>query len=230
MAVKVRSYYPVTIPIDDPETGDKQNVKMRVRRLNIEEFAAFSAKFRQSSNHPSRALVARLPDGDEQEKDDTGAFKVSDERVLERRLVEMSDEERARYDAMDAAEETFAREFLRESISIYITVESGELFEEKDGKDEPIINGVDLVRLYGARRDVLSALLNAIWSENTLSAHEKKALRSLSDLKRSLTERALVAVGTKPETIAPSVDAPVFVETGAATESTAALSGSGQPA
>ena len=85
-----------------------------------------------------------------------------------------------------------------------MTVEDGELsYEDENGEDITVRAGAQLLKLYGARRDVLAQLIRAIWQENTVSANTKKVWRSLSALRRSLNAQALAAVGQIP---APIVD------------------------
>jgi hypothetical protein len=203
--MKVRSFYPATIQLDDPETGELREVAIRVKRMDLDTFSRWAKDCKRSEDPASNRMLGRKPDGEEQEKDDQGNYKIDAEEVARRRLVEMTDDERKRYDALDAEDEAFSKKFLAESIRQYVTVEDGELsYEDENGEEVTVRTGVQLLKLYGARRDVLAQLIRAIWQENTVSANTKKVWRSLSALRRSLNAQALAAVGQIP---APIVDA-----------------------
>ena len=100
-----------------------------------------------------------------------------------------------------ALEEAEAKAFISDSIGQYVTVDDGELFA--DGM--PITLGEDLVRLFGAREEVLSELLMTIFLENTLNADQKvERRRSLApfvptpeDVARRMMELAGVHEGDR---------------------------------
>lgn len=210
--MKVASYYPTTIRIDNPDTGDVEDIKIRVKRFTLEEASKFMRDYYRSANPPSAALVARKPDGPEQEKRTVTlggkteeVYVVTDDEVLKRRLVEMDETERQAYEEMDAEESDFSDRFLAETVTKYVTVERDQLYEEgPDGTEKQITSGADLLRVYGGRKDIMAQLLRAVHYENTLSAPAKKALRLVSDSVRSSVERRKAADGLKQE---PTADA-----------------------
>lgn len=178
---------------------------MHVKRFDLDEFAKFDRDYRRVGDPPSnRMLLTRKPEGDEQEKDEQEKFKISLNTVAERRLAEMDVVARAAYEKQDAEDEKFSKQFLVDAISTYVTVPAGEV----EDNDEPVTTGAQLVRIFGARADVLRQLLQAIWTENTLSAAEKKVRRSLSGLSRSLNEQTLAVLGQTPvPTVEPAANA-----------------------
>ena len=203
--MKVSRFYPSTIWIDDPETGENKEIRIKVKRFSVEEGAAFSRNYHRSANPPSAAMVARKDTPEEQAKDEKGVYKLSDEEIKARRLLEMDEETRRQYDEMDEDEEAFSRTFLVETITNYIRVEPEQIFEETDGGEwKSVVDGAGLLRLFGGRQDILFQLLRAVRQENTLSAAAKKVLKSLSDSARSSVAQRMAAVGQKPE---PTADA-----------------------
>lgn len=198
--MKILNFYPTTILIDDPETGAAVTVRVRVTRMSLDQSSRFKRDYYRSANPPSKALLARRPDGDEQAKGPDGKFLLSDDLIRARRLMEMSDDEREDFDRREDEEEAFSVQFLTRSITDYIAVEPEQLYEDgQDGKPRSITTGADMLRLFGGRSDVLAQLLRAIDVENTWSTAGKNALRSLSASARSSDAPQPVAVGPKPE-------------------------------
>jgi hypothetical protein len=143
---------------------------------------------------------------------------VDDETVRRRRLVEMTEDERAEYDSMDEEESRFADKFLSDAIRNYVTVEADQLFEDgPDGEQRQITAGADLLRVFGGRADVLSQLLRAVHYENCLSAAAKKALRLVSDSARSSVEHAKEAAGLSREPTAAAAGTSASAGTAGAT-------------
>lgn len=192
--MKITSSYPTTITMDDPDTGQPQTIRLRIARMTLEQANRFLREYYRAAHPSSEAVLARLPGEDGLE---AGAVRA-------RRLSDMTDSGRAAFEAREAAEAEFAAEFLAATIRDYVRVEPDQIFEEAaDGTDRSITSGADLVRLFGARMDVMQACLKAVHTENTLSAAAKKALRSLSDSARISAARLSAQPGT---TLAPTVD------------------------
>lgn len=80
---------------------------------------------------------------------------------------EMTDEERD-------ARSTAARQFMEDSITAYVSVESGQIID--DGR--PVASGEDLIRTFAARADVLGAFYQSIYTENFLGKAQKKILNA----------------------------------------------------
>jgi hypothetical protein len=198
-AIKVRRFFNSNITVDDPDTGESRELKIRVTRFDNDAFGRFERDWRRAGDPPSNRLTqVRKQDGDEQEKDDAGNFKVALHIVMERRLAEMTTEERAHYDELDAADEAFAKQFLMDAVTAHVRVLDGEMVDEdEEGTEVPVTTGAQLLKIYAGRADVLRQLLTCIWTENTMSANEKKVRRSLFALSRSLNEQAMVAVGAR---------------------------------
>jgi hypothetical protein len=199
VAIKVRRFYDSTITVDDPETGESRELPIRVTRFDMETFSKFEKNWRRIGDQPSNRMIqVRQQNGDEQEKDEKGEYVVSLRTVMERRLTEMTAEEREAYDKQDAIDEEFSKKFLIDSVCAYVRVPEGALIDEDDnGNEVAVTTGEDLIRLYAGRGDVLRQLLTAVWTENTMSVAEKKVRRSLFALSRSLNEQVKVAAGLK---------------------------------
>lgn len=200
--MKVRSYYPTTIQIDDPDTGELVTVRVRIKRLTLEQASRFKRDFYRSGNPPTAALLARTPDRDEQAKTTVNGveqYVLPADVIRARRLAEMSDAERAELLRHEDEEEQFSIEFLAGVIRDYVSIEDGQLYEDVEGGEQrPIISGEDVLRVYGGRSDVLRGLLWAVFAENTLDAAAKKASRSLFDSARSSDARPSAAPGPTP--------------------------------
>lgn len=225
MAVKVRRFYETVLHVDDPDApGLMAKVPLKVKRLSLEEMSDFKRDYQRLADPPSNRLIfVRKPEGEEQERNEKGEFVVPLEVVSQRRLVEMTPEQRVEYDTLDAEDEKFAKVFITRAIVNYTQVPTGEL-EDEEGT--PITTGADLVRMFGSRRDILLQLIVSIWAENTLSASEKKVQRSLFDLKASLNQSLLEVLGQKQAPIAEPAENAASVETGGVTGLETTLSGS----
>lgn len=208
-------YYPATVPIDG------YAINVRITRLTLDQWSAFSAGFQRIVDpHSARLVTMRMP-GPEQETHGE-AFVVSAAEIRRRRLVEMTDDQRAAYERLMDEEEIFARSFLAESISRYVTVVPGQIEEVDDATQttRAITAGADIVRLYGARRSVLSALMDAILEQNTLSPAAKNGSPLGSGSQTSsagLEDQA--APGVRPGAPALSVSDGRSVTSGVATAS-----------
>lgn len=222
--MKVSQFYPTTIFVDDPSNPDTlEEIKIRVKRFTVDEYAVFVRDFRQCANRPSNARLARKPNGDEQEKRDVldaagkviaQEFVISDDDVKMRRLSEMDETDRSEYDDMDREEEAFAMKFTVDMISKYVSVEPDQIFEDQaDGSTKTVTTGADMLRIFGGREDIVRQMLSAVRQENTLSSPAKKILRSLSASARFSDARRLAAVGQKPELTADAAASAASVQT-----------------
>lgn len=222
MALSFRSVYHTSILVDDPDTGEVSELPINVARLGVEAMAVFMRDYQRMSDPPSNRLIfVRKPEGEEQERNANGEPVVPLSVIATRRLAEMTDEQRAKYDKLDAEDEAFARAFLIRAVCEYITVPEGAL--EFDGV--PVLDGKGLLRVFGGRRDVLQQLLVAIYAENSMSAAEKKVQRSLYDLKRSLNRQLLEVAGPKREATADAAASAASVPNEDAANQAATLSG-----
>lgn len=211
----VGGYFPAIVPIDG------YAIDLRITRMTLDEFGAFTEGFQQTQDpHSSRLVSMRMP-GEEQATDATGAFVISDAEIRRRRLVDMTPEQRADYQRQHDEEEAFARAFITDAISRYVTVVPGQIEEvDEAGAAHDVTQGADLVRLYGARMDVLFGVFTAIASENTLSVPQKNDSSS-----RVASTPSSDAREPNPGTAASAADAP-SATSGAVTAPTAgSLSG-----
>lgn len=172
--MKVKPYFPVPLTIDGEE------VVLRIKRMTDDEFGWFAARYTKVATPTITRVVSRAPSGLEQERDEQGRYRLSFEQLCEQRLEAMAGEERDRFIALTAEDEKEARAFLREAFETFVTVERGLTEETLDGREVSITSGADLLRLFGARKDVLMTVLQAILNENTLDARQKKASSSPS--------------------------------------------------
>lgn len=101
------------------------------------------------------------------------------------------------------------RIFTDQSVTSYVTFAEGDV---ADDTGAPIVSGADIVRAYENRTDVLSACLQAIFSENFLGKAQKKILSS----------RRIFSPGSTPSTPTPSGRAPEPTATSAGSSDSAA--------
>jgi hypothetical protein len=214
------------INIHDPKSGAPKAVRLKIKAMTIEEQTKFGRDYYKSANPESNALVARKDTNDEQEKKllDAGTknereeFVFSDAEIKNRRLQEMTAEERAKYDAMDAAEEAFSDEFIKHTLASYVRVESGQDlefaddFENDDAEVKPIRNGLELANAYGGER-IIRDLLRIVHVENTQEPPAKKVLRPLFGFVPFSEEHEKEQVGQKPGQTADPVNEPVSAVT-----------------
>jgi hypothetical protein len=217
------SSFKATIRIDDPLTGVVRDVKIRVKRMTVEEGTRFSRDYQRSANPPSDILIARKPEGDEQEKRTINAgaknerevFVIDDATIKLRRLAEMSVEDQAKYHAMDDAEEAFSHQFLTDTLKRYVRVDdvitTTDDFEDADAEPMAVRTGADLARAFGGREDVLRDLLRVVHLENSQNEQAKKVLRPLFGFVPSSDERETDQHGQKPAPVAEPVASAVSV-------------------
>ena len=193
--MKVQTYYPVTLIIDSEE------IVLRIKRMNLEEHSEFSIRFAKVGTPTYVRFVSR-GSGPEQEQNDKGEYAIPFEKLAEKRLAEMSTEKRADYDAAVEADEKLAKEFLTYVCEQFVTVERGLIEELPDGSEQSVSSGLDFLRIFGARRDVIQQTLEAVRRENEMDVHQKKASRLVVASSRSSTGRRRARAGRKRGTTA----------------------------
>lgn len=234
--------YRTAIMLDDPETGERRKINLRIKRMTVPEGTKFSRDYYQAANPPSNSMICRKPDGEEQEKRTVGegedareVYVISEDEIKARRLAEMSPEQRAEYRRQDEAEETFANEFLMDTLRRYVRVETGQGlmmtddFEDENAEPREVRTGLDLANLFGGREDVTRDLLRAVHLENSLNTVSKKVLRPLFGFAPSSGERETDQVGQKPDQTAGNAENSVSVSNEVANPE-AAMSQSGSEA
>ena len=167
----IKPYYPVTLTID----GDE--VKLRIKRMTDDEFADFSEQHTRVMTPTIAKVTARASAGREQERDGQGHYRLSFESLCIERLETMEQEEREAFMGAVKKDEAEARTFIKYAFETFLTVESGVTEETADGTQVSVTKGLDFLRLFGARQDVLQHVLLAIRRENTLDASQKKSRR-----------------------------------------------------
>ena len=198
--MKVRQFYPITISIDG------EDVALRVKRMTMEEHSDFSTRFAKISTPAYVRFVSRGTSAEEQAQDDKGEYVLSFEKLAELQLREMSPEKRVEYDEASEADEAEAKKFLTWVFTEFVTVAKGLIEELEDGKEQSVSSGIDLLRIFGARQDVIQEVLGLVHRENQLDEHQKKALRSRTDSSPTSSAPELDRVGLKPETTVSPVE------------------------
>ena len=173
---------------------DGAPVKITVKRFDIDEFSGFALGHQ---------------------------FLLQRQRGVKDVPEDETDEAREARERRNEEFERHARDFYVDAISKYVAVDSGEIFEEVDGRDVPITEGKDLVRLFGGRMDVLNSCVNAIWIENTLSEKEKNVLSPRSGSESSSDMPAREVPGPRPARTAGRAGRSAIVDRAPATASTA---------
>ena len=194
--MKVKAFYPVTISVDGEE------IFLRIKRMNMEEHSDFSISFAQVGTPTLSRFVSRASSGPEQEQDEKGEYVIPFEKIAENRLADMPPEKRAEYEAALKTDEQGAQEFLIYTCDQFVTVEKGLIEELPDGTERSITDGLDLLRIFGARQDVIQQILEAVRCENEMDAKQKKTWRSPAASSRSSTGRSRGRAGRKRGTTA----------------------------
>lgn len=160
-----------------------------------------------------KALVEELVPTDE--------FVMPDEEIRRRRLLEMTPDERARYDRLREQDQEAYAEFLAEALRQFVRVPEGQLlWQDEDGGDPvPVTNGEQLARCYGSRSEVLRQISASIMNINSLTEAQKKTWRSRFDSKPSSQEPSQAIPGVSPDPIA----APASDSGSATTEAATAI-------
>ncbi len=120
---------------------DGETIPIKVTRLTPQQSVAFNRDFARSSQQAAPAPPDETP------------------------------EQCAAREEQEALAADQALDFVVKSISSYIAVEPGHMFE--DDAEESFQDGATLVRLYGARDDILQELLIDIFFENKLNTEQK---------------------------------------------------------
>lgn len=196
--MKVSQFYPHDIEIDG------ELVRFRIKRMTVEEHIEFKQRARKNAEPTYVRFISREPDGIEQERDENGQFKIPLEKLADQKILALSLERRAEFEAELEKDEERAREFLKYVFGNFITCAGGLIEDLADGTEQTVKDGLDVLRIFGARDDVLGELMAAVRIENELSPEQKKIYKSASDFMGSLSERGRDPHGPKPATIAAS--------------------------
>lgn len=210
--------------VDDPETvrlvtmrkpGEEQEKQLVPRqlttweRLLLASVASFKARFVQESTLLAPDLVEAakgLLDAAELcalSKHQAERWMIPDEEIRRRRLAEMTPEERAAFNELDAREDREAQAFLEEAFG-YVTFPGRQMVVEgdEDGPELVIADGATFLQYFGARRDLVRQITALVHNCNTLSQSEKNASRSQSGSQPFSAEPEKAAPGLTPRTTA----------------------------
>lgn len=194
--MKVRAFFPVTLIIDG------EQIVLRIKRMNMEEHSEFTSRFAKVGTPTFTRFVSRESSGPEQEQNEKGEYLVPFEKIALKRLEGLTPEKRLEYEASVQADEAEAKIFLSWVCEQFVTVERGLIEETTDGKEQTVTDGLDFLRIFGARRDVIQQVLEAVQRENELDVEQKKTWRSPAASSRSSTGRPRARAGRKRGTIA----------------------------
>ena len=198
--MKVRQFYPVTLSIDG------EDVALRVKRMTMEEHSDFSRRLAKVGTPTYVRFVSRGTSGPEQERDDKGEYAIPFQKLAEQKLPGLSPEKRVELEEATEADEAEAKKFLTYVFTEFVTVEKGLVEELPDGSERSVVDGLDVLRIFGARRDVLQQVLEAVRQENELDVSQKKILSSPTGSSRSSSEPDPGQAGPKPETTVSPVE------------------------
>ena len=191
--MKVKSYYPVTLTIDGEE------VKIRIKRMDLEESGDFSRALEKVGTPAHLRFVSRDANGPEQERKSDGFFVIPFDEIKDRKLLELTAERRVEYEVAEEEHEQSSRKFLLWMFETFVTVESGLTEEDAGGTERTVTDGLDFLRVFGGRLDVLQEVMTAVRLENSLDAAEKKALKSRTASPPFSAALEPAPLGPKPE-------------------------------
>jgi hypothetical protein len=179
----LRNYYPRTIRLDP----DSDPVAIRIRRFSPDQLLEFQQGWGLIENPESERAIYR--------KD--GEDDVPMAEVRRRRLMEMSPDVRAEFDALEQREVarnlTFACEQIRQHVSIDPSVRL--VVEDDSGDPRVVKSGADIAEVFAGNLSVLLELVGAVAAENVLSAEKKRAWRARSALSSSSTPQVPTSGG-----------------------------------
>lgn len=221
--MKVRAFYPVTLQVDGEE------IDLRIKRMTFEEHQEFMARMTKFGTPTYQRFVSRGTSEKEQERNAEGHYTIPFEELAKTKIAELSPENRAEYEKAQEEDEAEGKEFLIYAFERFATVGKGLIEELPDGSEKSVSTGLDLLRIFGARADVIQNVLDAIWKENMLDASQKKALLSPTGSSPSSAGQDQVQAGPKQKTIASPVVTEDFADNGDATKSPQDPSGSTDP-
>lgn len=154
-------------------------------------------------------------------------FVIDDEEIKRRRRLEMTDQERANYERVQAADRAAFEANVRKGLDAYVRVVPGQitLVDEDTGERVDVRTGAQLSRCIGSENGLLFRLLLLIREVNTLGDRAKNGSGSHSISSSSSSGRDPKASGAPPAA-APTVAPPDSATTAAVTPSEPSPSGS----
>jgi hypothetical protein len=217
--MKVRQFHPFPLMVDGEE------ISLRIKRMDVDEYSEFRMRYVKVVTPTAMKYFSRAPTGPEQQQNDKGEYILPFEIIVEKRLEHMTMEKRAEYESSLMADEKEAKSFFCYMFDKFVKVEKGLIEEQADGTEVSVKEGLDLLRIFGARRDVLQQVFAAVREENEMDADQKKASRSPVVSSRTSTGRRRVRAGKKRGTTAKRVETGDSADNVAATASRGITSG-----
>ena len=207
---------------------DGEQVTTHIKRMDYGEFQEFSARSAALEKTVLDERIFRDLDGHEQAKKKDGTYVIGWDELCQRRLQQMSADERAEIEEAQTKRLKEQDDFLRECIERYIIhVEPGPVDVHPDGSKHPVVDGKGLIAITGGRRTLHLQLYQAIFAENHLDEHQKKELKSQPGSSISSSERAQDRPGPRRETTAANAESVGSATNGAASRRRKKRSGSG---
>lgn len=153
-------------------------------------------------------------------------FVIEDDEIKRRRILELTDQERANYERLKQADNESFEQAAMEGLSKYVRVVPGQISIEDDetGEITDVTTGEQLQRALSTSWELIQILL-AIKRANTVTDQEKNESGSPSTSKTSSSERDPKATGESP-VVAGSAGPLGSATTGDATPSATTPSGS----
>jgi hypothetical protein len=191
MAYRALKDYPTPLKIDD------QPIVFRIKRLSADEWLRFQLEYRHNEKLSTAAKLTLQPRNDEERA------LASALEIKAFRWRSLSEAERSAQEAEEKASAERGNTFAKETIRAFVTVDPDQVFDE--GKGQYVTSGEDLVEIFGASTDVLSALVQEVFLQNYLSTEQKKRLRLLRDSMPGLSEPQMAAGETPAATATDAV-------------------------
>lgn len=182
--ITIKTYYDRTLTVD--VDGEPVEIPICVQRFSSAQLLDFTQRFKRVEDPPAQRLIYRKPDTDEWHQTPVTVrgtsfhvFTVSDEEIRRRRLVEMSEEERQRYEAQAADDDRYTSEFCADVITKYVWVKKRVrvVLDLEGGQPVEISTGESIARAFAGNLHVMRELVRAIKDENTLGAADKQRAR-----------------------------------------------------
>jgi hypothetical protein len=151
-------------------------------------------------------------------------YAIDDEEICRRRLLELSDAQRAAYDTLKQRDDEAFEKCLQHAVT-FIDVPAGQLRVEQAGETRPVTTGADLLLCIGRLPDALWEVLMAIRSVNALEDDAKNGSRSRSTSTLGSTSSDRTVPGDKPGTTAMNASELDSATSAAATPTAASPSG-----
>lgn len=187
-------------------TIDGEEIELRLKRMSVEEHIEFMGKFRRNAEPTFYRFVTREPDGEEQETKENGDYKLSLAQIFERRYENYSPEQKEEFHDEVNKDELKAKEFLIYTYKSFVRVGRGLMEVCENGEEKSVTAGIDFLRLFGARNDVLTEVSELLRAFNTVGPEKKRISKSEPDSLTSSPELAPAPDGPKPEITASNAE------------------------